>query len=212
METITSIAPLIPIIAAIFTIPKSLHILHEHKRKKFKAELETYEEYFTKYYDKDSSKNIPMLIQDKAAQNLTRSKLVNFRLINYFISLHENLALSFDEAIDHFCWGNRFITVSEDRKNHKFSFSQKNKTPKLFQIINYCGYVVFLVFALGLLSGFIPYLNNMVLSVVIGISSLIVSIQCLKNADDISESMRFLAIIEMAQTHQTGELIDKEIN
>ena len=39
METITSLASLIPIIAAFFAIPTSLHILHEHKRKKFKAEL-----------------------------------------------------------------------------------------------------------------------------------------------------------------------------
>ena len=205
METITSLASLIPIIAAFFAIPTSLHILHEHKRKKFKAELETYEEYFTKYYHKDTSQDIPMLIQDKAAQNLTHSKSINSRLLNYFINLHENSALSFDEAIDHFCWGSRFIIVLEDKENQKFSFSKKNKKPKLFQIINYCGYAIFLIFALGLLSGFIPYLNNIVLSLIIGISSLIMSITCLKNADDISESIKFLGIIEMAQTHQTDE-------
>ena len=42
-------------------------------------------------------------------------------------------------------------------------------------------------------------------SLIIGISSLIMSITCLKNADDISESIKFLGIIEMAQTHQTDE-------
>lgn len=91
------------------------------------------------------------------------------------------------------------------QRKSEIQFFPKNKKPKLFQIINYCGYAIFLIFALGLLSGFIPYLNNIVLSLIIGISSLIMSITCLKNADDISESIKFLGIIEMAQTHQTDE-------
>ena len=42
----------------------------------------------------------------------------------------------------------------------------------------------------------------MVLSLIIGISSLIVSIQCLKNADDMSESVKFLEKIKIAQDYQ----------
>lgn len=200
METITSLTSLFAIIAAIFAIPISLHVLHEHKRKKFKAELEIYEEYFSKYYDKDSTENIPRLLKDKAAQNLTRSKLINSKLLNYFISLHEHSILSFDEAIDHFYSGNRFIHVFEDKENQTFSFSQKHKRPQFFRKINYLGYAFFLLFGVGILSQFIPYLNNVVISTIVGISSLIVSIQCLKNADDISESIKFLNTIEYSQS------------
>ena len=58
MEIINPIAALIALIIAIFSIPKTLHAINEHKRKKFKDELENFKEYFANFHQ-NSSSNTP---------------------------------------------------------------------------------------------------------------------------------------------------------
>ena len=109
MESIDVIVALIGIVVAIFSIPKSLHAIGEHKRKKFKDELDNFIEYFEKFYKADAN-NYPQLLRDKAAQNITRSKDMNAELLHYLINLHEKGLVNFDQATDHYYWGSRFLT------------------------------------------------------------------------------------------------------
>lgn len=88
MEFINPIAAIIALVIAIFSIPKTLHAINEHKRKKFKDELDFYKEYLDNYYQKTESE-LSLLLKDKAAQTLTRSTVISAKLADYFILLHE---------------------------------------------------------------------------------------------------------------------------
>ena len=193
METISLIGACIGIFTAICALFLNLQILHEHKRKKFKAELENYEEYFSKYYN--STNEIPKLIKDKAAQNLTRSPAFTFDLVNYFIKLHESSLVSFDKIIDHFYWGNNFILVKKNEES--FNFSLTFKYPIIFKYFNYLGYIIFILFAILFQ---MTNLNNIPfpfwLKVIISLGSIMMALICLKRADDISESIKFIKLIK----------------
>ena len=110
MEFISPISTIIAIIVAIFSIPKTLHTIGEHKRKKFKDELENFAEYFEKFYKVDTDK-YPKLLRDKAAQNITRSIEMSDVLLHYLIDLHEKGLANFDKTNEQFYWGGRFIIV-----------------------------------------------------------------------------------------------------
>lgn len=200
METITSISTIVGIIAAVIAIFLNKYVFHEHKRKKFKAELENYEEYFEKYYNTESSQNLPLLIKDKAAQNLTRLPNISAQLVNYFIELHEKSLLSFDKLVDHFHWGEKFIHIKKLTSSKKFKFSHKLKTPKLTQKMNYAGYVLFILYAIGIVTNIlpIPFFPNW-LKIVFSICSVLLAFFCLNKADDLSESIKFLELINKAQ-------------
>ncbi|OTG63470.1 hypothetical protein [Acinetobacter silvestris] len=208
METITSISTGISIIAAIIAIFLNKYVFHEHKRKKFKAELENYEEYFSKYYDTETSKNLPLLIRDKAAQNLTRLPNVNSELVNYFINLHEKSLVSFDKIIDHFNWGEKFINIKKVSSQKKFKFTHKFKMPKFIRALHYIGYVLFILYAIGLVTNYlsIPSIPFW-LKVIFSLCSIFLAFICLNKADDITESFEFLKLIDKAQLDELESTI-----
>lgn len=112
MENIDTITKVIALIIALFSFPKMLHSIHEHKRKKFKDEFENYKEYFEKFYKCEPS-DFSKLLRDKAAQNLTRNLEMKANLLDYLIELHEKGLANFDKMTDQYYWGNRFINVQK---------------------------------------------------------------------------------------------------
>ncbi|WP_205668317.1 hypothetical protein [Acinetobacter pseudolwoffii] len=145
MEFISPTAAIIAIIVAIFSIPKTLHAIGEHKRKKFKDELENFTEYFEKFYKADAN-NYPQLLRDKAAQNITRSFDMNAELLHYLIDLHEKDLANFDKTTEQYYWGSRFIEVSN--QDNKINISKKGRVSKLISRIYYFLYGIFLIFAI----------------------------------------------------------------
>ena len=143
---------------------------------------------------------MPLLIKDKAAQNLTRLPNISAQLVNYFIELHEKSLLSFDKLVDHFHWGEKFIHIKKLTSSKKFKFSHKLKTPKLTQKMNYAGYVLFILYAIGIVTNIlpIPFFPNW-LKIVFSICSVLLAFFCLNKADDLSESIKFLELINKAQ-------------
>ncbi|MFH7765153.1 hypothetical protein [Acinetobacter sp. BSP-28] len=212
MEFISPIAAIIAIIVAIFSIPKTLHAIGEHKRKKFKDELENFTEYFEKFYKADAN-NYPQLLRDKAAQNITRSFDMNAELLHYLIDLHEKDLANFDKTTEQYYWGSRFIEVSN--KDNKINISKKVRVSKLISRIYYFLYGIFLIFAIVIFTGKFHFWNIQWLDALIGVSFLIFSISALRKADDMKEALNFLKTIKIAQNklktnqrEETEEVID----
>lgn len=212
MEFISPIAAIIAIIVAIFSIPKTLHAIGEHKRKKFKDELENFTEYFEKFYKADAN-NYPQLLRDKAAQNITRSFDMNAELLHYLIDLHEKDLANFDKTTEQYYWGSRFIEVSN--QDNKINILKKGRVSKLISRLYYFLYGIFLIFAIVIFTGKFHFWNIQWLDALIGVSFLIFSISALRKADDMKEALNFLETIKIAQNklktnqrEETEEVID----
>ena len=212
MEFISPIAAIIAIIVAIFSIPKTLHAIGEHKRKKFKDELENFTEYFEKFYKADAN-NYPQLLRDKAAQNITRSFDMNAELLHYLIDLHEKDLANFDKTTEQYYWGSRFIEVSN--QDNKINILKKGRVSKLISRLYYFLYGIFLIFAIVIFTGKFHFWNIQWLDALIGVSFLIFSISALRKADDMKEALNFLETIKNAQNklktnqrEETEEVID----
>ena len=212
MESIDVIVALIGIVVAIFSIPKSLHSIGEHQRKKFKDELDNFIEYFEKFYKVDESK-YPKLLRDKAAQNITRSFDMNTELLHYLIDLHEKDLANFDKTTEQYYWGSRFIEVSN--QDNKINILKKGRVSKLISRLYYFLYGIFLIFAIVIFTGKFHFWNIQWLDALIGVSFLIISISALRKADDMKEALNFLKTIKIAQNklktnqgEETEEAID----
>lgn len=196
MELISPIATLIAIIVAIFSIPKTLHAIGEYKRKKFKDELENFNEYFDNFYKADETK-YPLLLRDKAAQNISRSIDMNSELLHYLIELHEKGLANFDQIRDQYYWGSRFIKVQKDEELLIFSKKSKISYPK--SKFYYSVYAICLTVAIFVFSGKLNFWNVQWLDALIGVSFVIFSISALRRGDDMKEALDFLEIMKTAQ-------------
>lgn len=213
MEIINPIAALIALIIAIFSIPKTLHAINEHKRKKFKDELENFKEYFANFHQ-NSSSNTPKLLKDKAAQNIARSLEMNADLLDYLITLHEKDLINFDKIKDHYYWGNRFIAVNKNTS--RFQFSNKRGASRFLSCLNYFLYVIFITIAVFTFLGKIQFFNVQWLNNLIGAAHIFFAISFLRTADDMREALIFLKTMEKAETNlietQSFTSLDNEIN
>ena len=207
MESIDVIVALIGIVVAIFSIPKSLHAIGEHKRKKFKDELNNFIEYFEKFYKADESK-YPKLLRDKAAQNITRSKDMNAELLHYLINLHEKGLVNFDQATDHYYWGSRFLTY--EINDDEFIFKTNKYTSISLSYLNYLLYAVFLILAIFTLVGWIDFLKVNWFDNIIGLGLIVIATKFLNTADDMKEALSFLKLIKNANS-KTESKITSEI-
>lgn len=212
MESIDVIVALIGIVVAIFSIPKSLHAIGEHKRKKFKDELDNFIEYFEKFYKADESK-YPKLLRDKAAQNITRSKDMNAELLHYLINLHEKGLVNFDQATDHYYWGSRFLTYNSN--NNVITFKTKRYTSSTVSKLNYVLYACFLTLAIFTLVGWIEFLKVTWFDNIISIALIILATRFLNTADDMKEALNFLKLMknsgdkdESKEMNETDSSID----
>lgn len=204
MEFITPIASVIAIIVAIFSIPKTLHAINEQKRKKFRDELEFYKEYFENYYLKTDIKT-PLLIKDKAAHTLTRSTYINANLANYFIELHENGKVNFQETIDSFHFGHKYINVDEENLIFKPAIKKLMQRRNLyyFSITPLISYIFMLY---GTDAGNSLHIIIRSLS---ALFSLILIIQLLDKTLNLEEANKFLKIINTMNdnSHSKNELV-----
>ncbi|WP_158654330.1 hypothetical protein [Acinetobacter sp. ACNIH2] len=202
MESLTSISTIIAIIVAIFSIPKSLHAVNEHRRKKFKDELENFGEYFEKFYKAETDK-YPQLLKDKAAQNLTRSIDMNDELLHCLIDFHEKGLVNFDKTTDLYYWGSRFINVI--KVDNTFAFTPRNRVSGAISKTYYVIYALCLTFAIIVFTGKFHFWNIAWLDVLIGVSFIIFSISSLRKADDMKEALEFLRTMNDAQSKLKSE-------
>nr|WP_174506528.1 hypothetical protein [Acinetobacter sp. Marseille-Q1620] len=194
MNNINTFTSFLGLITTVIAITLNIYVFHEHKRKKFKAELENYEDYFNKYYLTELDIKVPLLIRDKAAQNLVRNIHFDAKIVNYFISLHEQKLLSFDKAINYLFYGIKFINIDQN-----INFKINIRFATFFKNLNYLGYVIFLLYGINLLGKFTPFLNPNLQSSVqlfIGIGAIIIAFVCLKRAEEISDSLKFIQLIK----------------
>ncbi|WP_213073974.1 hypothetical protein [Acinetobacter terrae] len=210
MEFINPIAAIIALIVAIFSIPKTLHSINEHRRKKFRDELENYKEYFEKFYNCDPN-NYPKLLRDKAAQNLTRSHDIDAGLLNHLIELHEKNLVNFDKITDQYYWGSRFIDTYKAQSS--FTFKSKRRLSRTMSLINYALYAIFLTIAVFTFLGKINLFNVQWFDSLMGTVHIILAISSLRTADDMKEALKFLATIKNAETqHSSTEILVQHDN
>ena len=204
MESITQIATIIGIIVAIFSIPKTLHTIGDFRRKKFKDELDVFKEYFDNYHNLDNTPT-PKLLKDKVAQNLTRSKDINYDLLRYFINLHEKNKANFDKLIEHYDWGNRFIILT--KLDDDFHVQAKSYVSNLTININYLLYALTVVLSIFLFTGHLSFFESKFFNNSVGISTIILSLDFLRRAEDMREGLKFLKIIKSTASDNIDESI-----
>ncbi|MFH7809761.1 MULTISPECIES: hypothetical protein [unclassified Acinetobacter] len=194
MEFINPIAALIALIIAIFSIPKTLHAINEHKRKKFKDELDFYKEYLDNYYQKTESE-LSLLLKDKAAQTLTRSTVISAKLADYFILLHEQKKLNFQDVTDAFHFGHKYIHVDEER----LVFSPKINQIKFRKNLYYLIILALLAYIYVLYGTNAGESFHIVVRSLGTIFSIILCIQFLDKILNLEESAKFFEIVDKAQ-------------
>ena len=195
MEFINPIAALIALIIAIFSIPKTLHAINEHKRKKFKDELDFYKEYLDNYYQKTES-DVSLLLKDKAAQTLTRSTAISAKLADYFISLHEQKKLNFQDVTDTFHFGHKNIHVDEEL----LIFSPKINQITLRKSLYYLVILALLAYIYVLYGTNAGESLHLFVRSLITFFSIIISFQFVDKIFTLEECVKFFEIMDKAQT------------
>ncbi|TCB52692.1 hypothetical protein E0H80_02330 [Acinetobacter sp. ANC 4779] len=194
MEFINPIAAIIALIVAIFSIPKTLHVISEQKRKKFRDELDFYKEYFENYYQKKDS-STPLLVRDKAAHTLTRSIFINAKLANYFVELHENGKVDFQKVIDTFHFGHKYIDIDDQNLIFKPTIKRLLWRRNLY----YFSIIPLIVYIYVLYGTEVGDSLHIVLKSLGALFTIILIIQLLDKTLNLEEAEKFLKIINAAQ-------------
>lgn len=123
---ITHIIGLIGALVGIFGVFFKREEVLSLRHKDFSARLDVTIRFFNEFYQKENEKK---LILDRAAQDVVKSDLMDFKFLCYLIKLDENFLIKLDDLIHHYKVGQEFVNYSPS-KNDVGANSFELKVPK----------------------------------------------------------------------------------
>lgn len=126
MENFKDWIPLLAGIAAFIGIFYKREEVLSLRHKDFSARLDATVRFFNEFYEKENEKK---LVLDRAAQDVVKSDLMDFKFLCYLIKLDEKFLIKLDDLIHHYKVGNEFVDYSPS-KNDVDVNSFELKVPK----------------------------------------------------------------------------------
>lgn len=197
------IAPIMAAMAAIWMVYFKREEILSLRHKDFTTKLDSTIRFFKEFYKNPNEKK---LVLDRAAQDIAKLNFVDFKSMNYLVTLHEHELLNFDEMIDLYRRGKKFIDYDPNCKivsAESFKLKLKNNKSVKFHIIKYnVEYSItafFFLFPLFFSDWFLTTLNInkaplsvWVLVVFYFIGMLILAVSSLFNSSDMRDAEKFI--------------------
>lgn len=107
MENLKDWIPILAGLAAVIGLFYKREEVLALRHKDFSTRLDATIRFFDEFYGKEQGKN--KLVLDRAAQDVVKSELIDFKFLCYLIKLDENFLIKLDELIHHYKVGKEFI-------------------------------------------------------------------------------------------------------
>ncbi|MCJ0827604.1 hypothetical protein MN869_03915 [Acinetobacter sp. NIPH1876] len=107
MENLKDWIPILAGLAAVIGLFYKREEVLSLRHKDFSTRLDATIRFFDEFYGKEQGKN--KLVSDRAAQDVVKSELIDFKFLCYLIKLDENFLIKLDELIHHYKVGKEFI-------------------------------------------------------------------------------------------------------
>jgi len=210
MENLKDWIPILAGIAAVVGLFYKREEVLSLKHKDFSTRLDATIRFFNEFYGKEEGKN--KLVLDRAAQDVVKSELIDFKFLCYLINLDEKFLIKLDELIHHYKIGKEFIIYSPDSAevdsnnfNLKLKKNRSVKTQNIFFNLQYFLFasivsIPFLVspwFSSFLLSKNTPFIF-IICTIIIGFASFMAAAVALMQASSLSHANKFMKKIKEA--------------
>lgn len=210
MENLKDWIPILAGIAAVVGLFYKREEVLSLKHKDFSTRLDATIRFFNEFYGKEGGKN--KLVLDRAAQDVVKSELIDFKFLCYLINLDEKFLIKLDELIHHYKVGKEFIIYSPNSaKVDSNSFDlklKKNRSVKTQSIFFNLQYFLFAsIVSIPFL--FSPWFSSFLLSkntpfifiictIIIGVASFMAAAVALMQASSLSHADKFMQKIKEA--------------
>lgn len=127
MENLKDWIPILAGLAAVIGLFYKREEVLSLRHKDFTTRLDDTIRFFDEFYGKEDGKN--KLVLDRAAQDVVKSELIDFKFLCYLIKLDEKFLIKLDELIHHYKVGKEFIIYSPSLGEvdvNNFSLKLKN--------------------------------------------------------------------------------------
>lgn len=144
MEGFKDWIPLLAGIAAFIGIFYKREEVLSLRHKDFSARLDATVRFFSEFYDKENERK---LVLDRAAQDVVKSDLIDYKILCYLIKLDEKFLIKLDDLIRHYKFGHEFVDYSPSKNDvdiNSFILKvPKNRTSKRQNMIYNSQYFLF---------------------------------------------------------------------
>ena len=144
MENFKDWIPLLAGIAAFIGIFYKREEVLSLRHKDFSARLDATVRFFSEFYEKENERK---LVLDRAAQDVVKSDLIDYKILCYLIKLDEKFLIKLDDLIRHYKVGHEFVDYSPSKNDvdiNSFILKvPKNRTIKRQNIIYNSQYFLF---------------------------------------------------------------------
>ena len=213
MENLKDWIPILAGLAAVIGLFYKREEVLALRHKDFSTRLDATIRFFDEFYGKEQGKN--KLVLDRAAQDVVKSELIDFKFLCYLIKLDENFLIKLDELIHHYKVGKEFIIYLPSLGQvdvNNFSLKLKNdrsvKKQNLFFNLQYFlfAFIVSIPFLIS------PWFSSFLMSketplifvlctVILGFASFMAAAVALLQASSLSHAEKFMQkITEADQT------------
>lgn len=210
MENLKDWIPILAGIAAAVGLFYKREEVLSLKHKDFSTRLDATIRFFNEFYGKEEGKN--KLVLDRAAQDVVKSELIDFKFLCYLINLDEKFLIKLDELIHHYKIGKEFIIYSPDSAevdsnnfNLKLKKNRSVKTQNIFFNLQYFLFasIVSIPFLVSpWLSSFLLSKNTpfifIICTIIIGTVSFMAAAVALMQASSLSHADKFMKKIKEA--------------
>ncbi|MCH7296028.1 hypothetical protein [Acinetobacter higginsii] len=210
MENLKDWIPILAGLAAVIGLFYKREEVLSLRHKDFSTRLDATIRFFDEFYGKEQGKN--KLVLDRAAQDVVKSELIDFKFLCYLIKLDENFLIKLDELIHHYKVGKEFIIYLPSLGQvdvNNFSLKLKNdrsvKKQNLFFNLQYFlfAFIVSIPFLIS------PWFSSFLMSketplifvlctVILGFASFMAAAVALLQASSLSHAEKFMQKITEA--------------
>ncbi|NIE97424.1 hypothetical protein F3J02_13205 [Acinetobacter sp. Tr-809] len=210
MENLKDWIPILAGLAAVIGLFYKREEVLALRHKDFSTRLDATIRFFDEFYGKEQGKN--KLVLDRAAQDVVKSELIDFKFLCYLIKLDENFLIKLDELIHHYKVGKEFIIYLPSLGQvdvNNFSLKLKNdrsvKKQNLFFNLQYFlfAFIVSIPFLIS------PWFSSFLMSketplifvlctVILGFASFMAAAVALLQASSLSHAEKFMQKITEA--------------
>lgn len=218
------VGPILAAMAAIWMVYFKREEILSLRHKDFTTKLDSTIRFFKDFYKNTKEKK---LVLDRAAQDIAKLNFVDFKSMNFLITLHELELLNFDEMIDLYRRGKKFISYDPNCKNvsaESFKLKLKNNNSVKYHVIKfnilYFVSAFFCIFPLFFSSWFVQILNvgkapvlAWILGIIYFIATFILAVRSLFDSSDLRDADTFIHKLNKAdQEYKKIEQIELHEN
>ncbi|QNH50192.1 hypothetical protein HWI77_10625 [Acinetobacter venetianus] len=211
MENLKDWIPILAGLAAVIGLFYKREEVLSLRHKDFSTRLDATIRFFDEFYGKEDGKN--KLVLDRAAQDVVKSELIDFKFLSYLIQLDEKFLIKLDELIHHYKVGKEFIIYSPSLGKvdiNNFSLKLKNGRSVKRQILMFDAQYFFFAFIFSIPFLISPWFSSFLMAdktpfifvictIILGFVSFMAAVVAMVQASNLHHAAEFIKKIQEAE-------------